>query len=439
MVDGVLDPVAFAECLLERIRQQTSPIFLTVTAERALAEANAARARLAAGRPRSALDGVPIAWKDLINMKGEVTTAASDLLRDAPPAERDAPIVENAAAAGMVSLGKLNLTEFAYSGIGLNPHFGTPLNPHSPAVPRSPGGSSSGSGAAVAAGLAPIAIGTDTGGSVRIPAAFNGVTGYKSSEGRIPASGVFKLSPTLDTVGPLAQTVGDCVLADLILRGAFGASVQRATPSNLALFVPESVVLDALETDVAANFNASLDRLAASGVSVSRGPLPEFEEAVRLAGEIGTIAAAEAYVEHAARVDGADRERIDRRVVARIDLGKAMPAAGLLRLQTARKAAMQSLKARLDGAFLAMPTTPHVAPEIAPLEADDRVFHEKNLKTLRNTAIGNFLNLPGVAIPNGTGEAEMPTSFLISATGGADESLLAAALALEPMIRGSAA
>ncbi|MCR9255782.1 MAG: amidase [Alphaproteobacteria bacterium] len=439
MADGGLDPVAFAECLLDRIEVQTSPIFLTVTAERALAEAEAARARLKAGKPRSALDGVPIAWKDLVDMKGEVTTAASDLFRDAAAAIKDAPIVENATAAGMVSLGKLNLTEFAYSGIGLNPHFGTPLNPRSPDTPRSPGGSSSGSGAAVAAGLVPIAIGTDTGGSVRIPAAFNGVTGYKSSEGRITAKGVFALSPTLDTVGPLAQTVGDCVLADQILRGSVGASVQRATASDLALFVPESVVLDALEPEVAANFEASLDRLAAAGVTISRGKVPEFEQAARLAGEIGTITAAEAYVEHAVRVDGADRARIDRRVVARIELGKAMSAAGLLRLQRARAAAMHSLKARLDGAFLVMPTAPHVAPEIAPLEADDTVFHEKNLKTLRNTAIGNFLNLPGVAIPNGAGAAGMPTSFLISATGGDDENLLAAALALEPTIRGGGA
>ena len=436
---GALDPVSFAECLLERIVAQKSPVFLAMTRNRALTEAKAAGARAKSGRMLSALDGVPIGWKDLVDMRGEPTTAASDLYRDARPAVEDAPIVKQACAAGMVSLGKLNLTEFAYSGLGLNPHYGSPLNPHATDAPRSPGGSSSGSGVAVASGMAPIAIGTDTGGSVRIPAAFNGVTGYKSSEGRIDTTGVFALSRTLDTVGPLALTVEDCVLADAVLRGKVGASVFRPDPRDMSIFLPETVVLDDLEAEVAAAFEATIDRLERAGVGVKRGPLPEFAEAAALGVEIGTITAAEAYYEHAQRVDGAERDRIDRRVVARIDVGKTMTAKGLLRLQRARVAAAKSLMARLDGALLAMPTTPHVAPEIAPLEADDALFHAVNLKTLRNTAIGNFLNLPGVAMPNGTGTAGMPTSFLLSAPGGHDTRLLGAALALEPVVRGEAA
>lgn len=436
---GDLDPVGFAEALLGRIEVQTSPVFLTVTRDRALAEARAARARAKSGRMLSPLDGVPIAWKDLIDMEGEATTAASDLFRDAPTAKADAPIVANAAAAGMVSLGKVNLTEFAYSGIGLNPHYGTPLNPLSTDGPRSPGGSSSGSGAAVASDLAPIAVGTDTGGSVRIPAAFNGVTGYKTSEGRIDATGVFALSKTLDTVGPLAQTVEDCILADAAMRRVVGGMIRRSTPINLSVFVPESVVLDDLEPEVETNFEATIERLEKTGVTIIRGPLPEFSEAAALAAEIGTITAAEAYFEHATRVDGPDRGRIDARVVARIDMGKAISAAGLIRLQRARAAAIRSLALRLDGALIAMPTTPHVAPLTAPLEADDALFHKVNLITLRNTAIGNFLNLPGVAIPNGTGAGGMPTSFLLSAPGGEDVRLLGAALAVENTIRGDAA
>lgn len=436
---GDLDPVGLAEAYLERIEAQTSPVFLAITRDRALAEARAAKHRASLGRMLSPLDGVPIAWKDLVDMAGERTTAASDIFRDAPVADADAPIVANATAAGMVSLGKLNLTEFAYSGIGLNPHYGTPLNPRATDGPRSPGGSSSGSGAAVAGHLAPIAIGTDTGGSVRIPAAFNGVTGYKSSEGRIDSQGVFALSRTLDTVGPLAQTVEDCILADAAMRGTVGGMIRRAAPDRLRVFVPESVVMDDLEPEVAANFDATLARLEEIGVVVTRGPLAEFAEAAALAGEIGTITAAEAYFEHAKRVDGPDRDRIDRRVVARIDMGKAISAAGLIRLQRARAAAMQSLEAKLDGALIAMPTAPHVAPLTAPLEADDALFHKVNLLTLRNTAIGNFLNLPGVAIPNGTGAAGMPTSFLLSAPANNDDRLLGAALALETTIRGDAA
>ena len=434
-----LDPVAFTECLLDRIAAQTSPVFLAVTRDRALKEAAAAADRAESDCLRSPLDGVPIAWKDLVDMQGERTTAGSDLFRDAGPVTQDAPVVQRMKAAGMVSLGKTNLTEFAYSGIGLNPHFGTPLNPRSTDAPRSPGGSSSGSGVAVATGLAPIAIGTDTGGSVRVPAAFNGVTGYKSSEGRIDTKGVFALSRTLDTVGPLALSVEDCVLADAALRGAVGAQLIRGLPADMAVFVPETIVLDDLEPEVAANFEASLDRLAGAGVRITRGPLTEFAEAASLAAEIGTITAADAYLEHAARVDGPDRALMDARVVARIEHGRNMTARDLLRLQRARQAAMTSLASRLDGMLLAMPTTPHVAPQTAPLEADEALFHAVNLKTLRNTAIGNFLNLPGVAMPNGTGAAGMPTSFLLAAPGGEDDRLLQAALCLDALIRGDIA
>ena len=181
-----LDPVEVADVFLERIEAHADqPIFITVTAGRALQEALASRERHRLGAPLGPLDGVPIAWKDLIDVAGAPTTAGSDLHRDNLPADQDAPIVANAAAAGMVTLGKVNLTEFAYSGLGLNPHFGTPTLPHDLKTPRSPGGSSSGSATAVSWGLAPCAIGSDTGGSVRIPAAFNGLVGYKSSEGRI--------------------------------------------------------------------------------------------------------------------------------------------------------------------------------------------------------------------------------------------------------------
>lgn len=434
---GEACPVDLTECLLARIAAQGSPVFLTVTAERARAEARAAAPRLKAGRPLSPLDGVPVAWKDLIDMEGARTTAASDIYREAPPATADAPVVANATAAGMVTLGKLNLTEFAYSGLGFNPHFGTPLNPHGD-TPRAPGGSSSGSGVAVAAGLAPIAIGTDTGGSIRIPAAFNGVVGYKSSVGRIATAGVFALSRTLDTVGPLARSVEDCILTDMILRGAVASAVARQPAGGLRLFVPQSVVFDGIEPAVAANFEAALDRLAGAGARIERGDCPAFAEAARLAGELGTITAAEAYVEHRALIDGPEKARIDRRVVARIEGGKRMAAADLIALHRARDAGRAALARQLDGRLLALPTCPHVAPEIAPLEADDAAFHRVNLKTLRNTAIGNFLDTPGVAIPSGRDEGGLPTSFLLAACSGEDERLLGAALTAEPLIRGPA-
>ncbi len=432
---GAVSAVELTEYLLGLIDQQQSPVFLNVTRDRALREARAAEARLKAGNPLSGLDGVPVGWKDLIDMKGEITTAGSDLYRTAAPADRDAPIVANAAAAGMISLGKLNLTEFAYSGLGLNPHFGTPVNPHDPNSPRAPGGSSSGSAVAVAAGLCPCAIGTDTGGSVRIPASFNGLVGYKSSEKRIDSTGVFALSPTLDTVGPIARSVADCAALDAILRGKTSAHPEKRNVSAMTFFVPQDVVLDGLETAVAANFESSIAALDAAGATINRAQLPALEHATQLAAEIGTITAAEAYIEHKAFIESEAVSRIDRRVVARIMIGKAISADDLQMLRRQREILMQDIAKTLDGAFLLMPTTPHVAPEIELLENDDDVFHRTNLKTLRNTSLGNFLNLPGLAMPNGTGVAGMPTSLLVSTIGGDDDRLLAAGIEIENTVR----
>ncbi len=435
LASGEAGAVALTEYLLDRIAGQTSPVFLAVTADRALAEARAAEGRIAAGRPASPLDGVPIAWKDLIDLQGERTTAGSDLLRRAPEATADAPIVVNATAAGMVSLGKLNLTEFAYSGLGLNPHFGTPVNPHDAVTPRAPGGSSSGSAVAVASGLAPCAIGTDTGGSVRIPAAFNGLVGYKPSAGRIDKSAVFALSTTLDSVGPLARSVEDCVVLDRILRGAAPEGVRPIALAELTIFVPEGIVVSDLEPAVAANFEASLRRLEAAGATLRHGTLEPLEAVGRLAGEYGSIVGAEAYALHRERVDGPEVARIDRRVTARIMAGAKVTPDALAALHRARADGAFRLAALLDGALLAMPTTALVAPPIAPLDADDKVFHATNNKALRNTSIGNFLDLPGLAIPNGTDANGMPTSFLLSAIGGDDERLFGFGLAAEGAIR----
>lgn len=436
---GAVSPVALAEYLLDRIDAEASPVFLKSTPERALREARAAEARIADGRPASALDGVPVAWKDLVDMAGETTTAGSATRRGAAPADADAQIVANAAAAGMVSLGKVNLTEFAYSGLGLNPHFGTPACPRGRGAARIPGGSSSGSGVAVAAGLAPLAIGTDTGGSVRIPAAFNGVTGFKSSEGRIPSAGVFALSPTLDTVGPLGRSVEDCILGDMVLRGAVETPVRRRPVAALEILVPETVVLDDLDDAVAASFSASLARLEAAGARITRGSVPEFAETVGLAGAHGTIPAAEAWTEHKDLMESADAERVDPRVTARILMGRDMSACDLLIIQRARRRLCAALAARLEGAFIAMPTVAHTAPDLAALDVDRDLYNRMNLKTLRNTSIGNYLNLPGVAIPNGVDGEGLPTSFLLSSVGGDDERLLGAALGAEEVIRGEGA
>ncbi|RAI00246.1 amidase [Acuticoccus sediminis] len=431
---GDADPVAVTEVLLERIADDDNAVFISTAAERALREARSAKARYDAGRPASSLDGVPVAWKDLFDMAGEVTTAGSNLLRNATPAEEDSPVVAFLASAGMVALGKTNLTEFAFSGLGLNPHYGTPANPHDKDTPRIPGGSSSGSAVAVASGLATTAIGSDTGGSVRIPAAVNGLVGYKSSEGRITKEKVVPLSVTLDTVGPIARTVEDCVHLDAALRGV-APTIRRGNVAGMRLIVCETLWLDDCEEVVTDAFEKAIKRLEQAGVTVETRNIPQVAEAARIGAEHGTITAAEAYAYHRESVEGADVEEMDGRVVSRILRGKTMTAQDLLANQTARVTLSRQLGQEMEDAFIVGPTVPHVAPEIAPLDADWEVFNRVNLKTLRNTMTGNFLNMPGVAMPMAS-TSSLPVSFLLNAKSNDDDRLLSAALAIEHIVRG---
>ena len=433
--EGTLTPKEATDWFLDRIETATDrAIFITVTAERARREAAASTARYRAGAPLGPLDGVPVAWKDLFDLEGTVTTAGSDIYRATLPARADAAVVRNLAERGMVSLGKVNLSEFAYSGLGLNPHFGTPRNPFDAKIHRTPGGSSSGSAVAVAAGLAPVAIGTDTGGSVRIPSAFNGLVGFKTAEGSIDKAGVFALSPTLDTVGPLARTVEDCLLLYSALRGDAPTDAKAASFADIRLVVPTNIVFDGAEDAVIANFHALLEKLGRKGARIVERAVGVLD-AVQATAVHGNITAAEAYFTHRALIDSADIARVDPRVVARMMRGAGMSAYDLLALHAARTDLQKKLRADLDGALLAFPTVPHVAPEVAPLEADVELFHAVNLKTLRNTMLGNFLDLPGFALPSGTDASGLPTSFLLSAPSGSEAQLFAASLAVESAAR----
>lgn len=434
---GTVDPVGLAE---EAFAKNDSvgdrAMFTELLRDRAMAEAKAARKRLKAGTPASLLDGVPVAWKDLFDFKGRVTTAGSVVLKSDPPAKADAALVAAGKAAGLVTVGCLNMTEFAYSGIGLNPHYGTPWNPNDKAVHRSPGGSSSASGAVVAAGIVPIAMGTDTGGSIRIPAAFNGVVGYKSSTGHFPMDGVFPLSKTLDTLGPLANTVEDCVLADSVLRGLKKPAIRARAAKGLEILIPTDIVFDGAEEAVLANFDASIARLRKAGAKVKRIAMPVFQQIIDLIAKRGHLLGAEALAVHWDRVKGEDAKRMDARVVKRILLADKMTAVDLVVVMEERKRMIAEVTALIGDALVAFPTTPHVAMPIAPLEADHDVFFRNNAKTLRNTMLGNFLDWCGVSIPNGTDAGGMPTGFLFSAPHGRDADVLSVALGTEDLIRG---
>lgn len=430
---GAIRSVALAEETLDAIRTHPDQaIFTRLTEERALKEAAASDARIRAGRSTGMLDGVPIGYKDLFDLEGIATTAGSVVLADGPLAERDAAIVQGLQGAGMVTIGQLNMSEFAFSGLGINPHYGTPRNPRATDGHRLPGGSSSGSAVAVAAGLLPVAIGTDTGGSIRIPAAFNGITGYKASRGRYSMEGVFPLATSLDSLGPLCRTVQDAIWIDAAMRGRTAPDVARLGIGDVDFVIPETVFFDDAEPAVLAAFEDGVERLTRAGARIRRQSFPAIARIFALMARHGAMVTAEAYALHRERIEGPDAARMDRRVVMRAGLGKSISAYDYIEtVHARRRLTAEVAEAVGPRTLLLSPTLPHVAPLVEPLLGSDELFVATNAKTLRNTLIGNFLDWCGVALPCGQGDACMPAGLLVSGLMGDDEMLLGAALSVE--------
>jgi aspartyl-tRNA(Asn)/glutamyl-tRNA(Gln) amidotransferase subunit A len=433
---GAVDPVAVAETTFDAIAAADPAIFTALSKERALAEAKASVLRIRDGRSLGVLDGIPIGWKDLFDMKGMTTTAGSKVLATEPAATKDAAVVDALKAAGMVAVGRLNMSEFAFSGLGLNPHYGTPENPRSTDVPRITGGSSSGSAAAVAAGLLPAAIGTDTGGSIRIPAAFNGIVGYKATRGRYAMDGVFPLAKSLDSLGPLCRTVQDAAWLDAAMRGLTTPAVRRLSLDGVEVVIPQNVVFDGVESGVLAAFEGAVERLIDAGVKVARIEITAFDEILALMSSHGALVTAEAYWLHRHRLESDDALSMDSRVVSRTRLGASISLSAYIDILSARTRLIEDVERLVSGRLIAFPTIPHVAPPIAPLMTDDDLFVKTNARTLRNTLLGNFLDWCGISIPCGAGDAGMPVGFLLSGPAGTDEKLLSIALSAEPVIRG---
>lgn len=434
-LDGALDPATLtAEALHRANEAKDSQIFIRITDHRAIQEAEQSAARYKRGQPLSPLDGVPLVLKDLIDRKGEVTTAGSEVYRNAQPAKSDSVIASNLSAAGIVSIGRVNLSEFAFSGLGLNPHFGTPKNPFDKSNPRAPGGSSSGTGAAISNSIVPCGIGTDTGGSVRIPSSFNGLVGYRSSLGRLDTTGVFPLSRILDTIGPIGRSVEDCILLDAALRGKMAKPLKERSIRGTTIYTTHSIVMDDIEIDVARNFEASLLALEEAGAVIKQMAIDEFSEISQLEKKHGSLAAADAYAEHLPIIENKKIDMVDRRVTARIMRGQSMTSADVIYLQRARNRLIEQTKAKYSDGLIAMPTTVIVAPEVGKLESDDAYFRRINALVLRNTSMGSFLDMPGLALPNGQDRQGMPTSILFSSISGTDDALLQLGSVLERVI-----
>ncbi|MBD8095961.1 amidase [Pseudomonas fluorescens] len=429
---GRSDPVQALEQALDKASQVPS-VFISLTPERARREAQASAARWRAGQPLSRFDGVPLAWKDLFDVAGSITTAGAAYRRHAPVTLLDAPTVGRLCRAGMVSVGKTNLSELAYSGLGLNPHFGTPHNPHGNDQPRIPGGSSSGSAVAVAAGIVPIAMGTDTAGSIRIPSAFNGLVGYRSSSRRYSRDGVFPLAHSLDSLGPISRSVRDALAVDDLLHGRSHTQSQTSIARSLKgqRFV---LAQQDVEPAVGNNLLRAVAQLKAHGALVEARECPAFQATLELIKDHGWLGAFEAFALHQALLDSPDADQLDPRVRRRLEAARSLPASQLIHLTDSRRRLQQQLIEDLDGAVLITPTVAHVAPPLAALEADDDLFVQTNLATLRLTMPGSLLDMPGVTLPSGCDAQGLPTGLLLSVPTGEDARLLRAALCVESVM-----
>jgi aspartyl-tRNA(Asn)/glutamyl-tRNA(Gln) amidotransferase subunit A len=423
---------ALVEAALARITDpagEGARTFTKVYAGQARVAADAQDQLRKAGYVASPLAGLPVSIKDLFDVAGEVTLAGSTALDDRSPAMCDAPIVAQLRAAGAVIIGRTNMTEFAFSGVGINPHYGTPGNPYD--RQRVPGGSSAGAPVSVADGCAIVAIGTDTGGSVRIPAALCGVVGLKPTAKRISRNGATPLSRTLDSIGPLANSVACCAIADAVMAGDEPTPPASVSVEGLRLGVPQSFVLDDLAPEVASAFADACSALSRAGARVVDLPLNELSEYPTLSNR-GLLVNSEAFAWHEELLSRRGNE-YDPRVRSRIEFGRNVTAAAYIRLCAARAdfiARVAACTAEFDA--LLMPTVAITAPPIAAF-ADDREYFRLNGLILRNTSVINFLDRCAITLPIQPAGAA-PVGLMVVGEHGGDHRLLAIARGVEAVL-----
>lgn len=435
LASGRSSSEALAEEVLDRAARPDGEgrrIFIALDPEKVLRQARASDLLRKACIVPSPLAGLPISLKDLFDVAGEVTSAGSVVLRDAAPAPVDAPVVARLRAAGAVMVGRTNLTEFAFSGIGINPHYDTPRNPYDRATGRIPGGSTAGGAVSVADDMAVIGLGTDTGGSTRIPAALCGIVGFKPTQSRIPTDRVFPLSMSLDSVGPMGPSVACCAICDAVLAGEPPVAPPPAQLAGLRIAVAKTVVLDDLDHAVGNDFARATDTLARAGVKLVDLPLPPFAEMNEI-NRPGGLAPMEAYYVHREMLEK-QGDRYDQRVRFRILGGAKASAVDYLWTLDRRRAWIARMTEILQGYdALIMPTVACIAPPIAPLLADDDQFRRANARVLRNTSLINFLDGCALTIPmHRIGAA--PTGLMLCGPRGSDARIFSVGRAVEAVL-----
>ena len=407
--------------------------FIKVYADAALAAARASDSARAAGQVPSPLAGIPISIKDLFDIGGEVTRAGSVVLADAPPASVDAPAIARLRAAGVILVGRTNMTEFAYGANGMNQHYGTPLNPWDRATGRIPGGSTSGGAVSVTDGMAAATIGSDTGGSVRIPSALCGITGFKPTQQRVPLAGAFPLSFTRDSIGPLGRSVACCAWLDAVMANTAPVTPLPLDLKGMRFGVPTTLLLDGLAPEVADAFSRALTALSAAGAVISEFAFPEMIRE-RDGSTKANFSAVEAYALHRYRLQAA-RDKFDRRVAKRLLLGAEIKAADYIDLLQLRRSLIESANlatARFDA--LLTPTVPIVAPTLAEMDSSDENFFQVNSLLLRNCAPFNVLDRPCLSIPcHRAGTA--PVGLMVVGETMGDARVMAIGQAIESTIR----
>jgi len=431
---GKLDPVKTTEFFLDKAyMHDCDHAYIVVLRDRAINDAKESAKRYQSGETRGPLDGVPVSVKDLIDIEGVVTTCGSGTRRNSEPALKSAQIVDNLSKAGMVILGKTNLSEFAYSGLGINPHFGTPKNSFS--EDRIPGGSSSGSAVVVSSGASPCSIGSDTSGSIRIPAALNGLVGFNPSSNRFDMSGVHALAPTLDTLGPITTSVKDAAFIDAAMRDHQLIWTELTELTEVSFVIPSNLVFEDVEADVLTNFKSAVQNLKDSGAVVVTKSIKSFEQVKSLMDLNGTIVAAEALYSLKEVFESENMSSLDPRIALRLQKGREMSVNNLLSLYCERKRLSLMIEKELNGSVLLFPTVVCTAPTIESLKNDEELYTKTNMKVLRNTMIGSYLDMPSITLPTGKDKIGLPTSILLSLPNGQDDLLLKIASAVEQNLK----